>query len=106
MHVFIKIPWLSRVASVSVLAEDNVIAKYDKHKADQTGEKLHEKHLFDNPFDPLVSLFLALGVYLSLELGSFEQLNYCFKMTPMKQMQALSTTAYSYVSCSPSTRML
>ena len=58
--------WLSWVALFCV-GEDNVIAKYDKHKADQTGEKVHEKHLFDNPFDPLVSLFLALGVYLSLK---------------------------------------
>ena len=61
------------------VGEDNVIAKYDKHKADQTGEKVHEKHLFDNPFDPLVLLFLALEVYLSLKSARFETTELLFQ---------------------------
>jgi len=54
------------------VGEDNVIVKYDKHKTDQAGEKVHYKHCYDNPFDAVVSLFLALGVWLSLESSRFE----------------------------------
>ena len=41
--------------------------KYDKTKMDQTGEKTHPKHCFDNPFKGLVSLYTALGVWCCLE---------------------------------------
>lgn len=54
------------------VGEDNIAVKYDKQKADQTGEQLHEKHCYDNPFLPLASLFLALGVWFCLEASHFE----------------------------------
>jgi hypothetical protein len=53
--------------------------KYDKQKGDQSGEKLHEKHCFDNPNKPIVSLFLALGVWFSLEASHFEDTEKLFQ---------------------------
>lgn len=47
--------------------EDCLIVRYDKSKADQTGEKCHDKHFYANPFMPICDIFGALGVYLSLE---------------------------------------
>ena len=41
------------------IVEDNMVPKYDKHKAGQTGEKVHDKHLYDNPFNPLCHFFVA-----------------------------------------------
>ena len=88
LWVFSLLQWHFMACSINIgclglhcfcVGEDNVIAKYDKHKADQTGEKVHEKHLFDNPFDPLVSLFLALEVYLSLKLAHFETTELLFQ---------------------------
>ena len=59
--------------------EDNVRVKYDKNKCDQTGEKVHEKHCYGNPFDPLVSLFLCLGVWFCLESSRFEHTEFLFQ---------------------------
>jgi hypothetical protein len=44
------------------VGEDAIIMRYDKSKADQSREKVSDKHVYANPFDPLVSVFLALGV--------------------------------------------
>ena len=40
---------------------------YDDSKADQTGEKCTEKHIYANPLEPMVCPFLALAVFFSLE---------------------------------------
>jgi hypothetical protein len=48
------------------------MSRYNKSKADQTGEKVSDKHIYNNPFDPLVSVFLALGVWFSLEPARFK----------------------------------
>ena len=40
---------------------------YDKTKSDQAGEKVREKHVYTNPFNPLLCPILALGVWFSLE---------------------------------------
>jgi hypothetical protein len=78
--VFSLLQWgcMARSISIGVLAfhnfrvgEDNIICRYDKHKSDQTGETSHDKHLFANPFDGLVNLFLALGVWFSVEAQQF-----------------------------------
>jgi len=88
LWVFTILQWncMSRSINIGGLAlhcfrpgEDNLTVKYDKSKADQSGEKLHEKHLYDNPFDPLVSVFLALGVWFSLEASRFEQTEALFQ---------------------------
>ena len=47
--------------------------RYNKTKTDQDGEKIRDKHVYVNPFNPLVCPVLALGVWLMLEskrLGS------------------------------------
>ena len=36
------------------------------------GEKVSNKHVYGNPFDPLVSVLLALGFWFSLESVCFE----------------------------------
>ena len=72
---------MARSINIGVLAfhnfrvgEDCIIVRYDKSKGDQTGEKVRDKHiLYDNPFDQLVSVFLALGVWFSLESARFER---------------------------------
>lgn len=74
--VFALLQWnlMARSISVGTLAfhnfrpgEDNIIVKYDNHKADQAGESLHDKHLFANPFDPILDLYLALGVWFAID---------------------------------------
>jgi hypothetical protein len=59
--------------------DNNIKVKYDKTKSDQTGEKVHEKHCYGNPFDPLVSMFLALGVWFCLESSHFEDSEFLFQ---------------------------
>lgn len=61
------------------VGQDYITSKYDKSKADQTGEKCHEKHLYDNPFQPIASTFLSLGVWLSLENSHFEDTELLFQ---------------------------
>jgi hypothetical protein len=61
------------------LGEDNIKVKYDKTKADQTGEKCTPKHLYANPFDPFVCVFLSLGLWFCLESASFEHTTSLFK---------------------------
>jgi hypothetical protein len=74
--VFGLLQWnlMARSISVGTLAfhnfrpgEDNIIVKYDNHKADQAGESLHDKHLFSNPFDPVLDLYLGLAVWLAID---------------------------------------
>ena len=50
------------------IGDDYIKIRYDKTKSDQAGEKVHDKHLYANPFDPLVCPFLALGIWISLEV--------------------------------------
>ena len=47
--------------------DDYIKIRYDKTKADQDGEKIKDKHIYANPFNPLVCPFLALGVWFSLD---------------------------------------
>ena len=47
--------------------DDYIKIRYDKTKADQAGEKVKDKHIYANPFNPLVCSFLALGVWFTLE---------------------------------------
>jgi hypothetical protein len=81
LWVFGLLQWcfMSRSVSISMLAfhnfrvgEDNIIGRYDKHKADQSGESLHDKHIFSNPFDPILDVYLALAVWFALDPGQFE----------------------------------
>jgi hypothetical protein len=47
--------------------DDYIKIRYDKTKADQEGQKVKDKHIYANPFDPLVCSFLSLGVWFCLE---------------------------------------
>lgn len=78
--VFSLLQWncMARSINIGVLAfhnfrcgEDNIVCCYDKTKADQAGEKVHDKHMYANPYDPLVCCHLALGVWLSLNSAQF-----------------------------------
>ena len=47
--------------------DDYIKIRYDKTKADQDGQKIKDKHIYANPYNPLVCPFLALGVWFSLD---------------------------------------
>jgi hypothetical protein len=88
MWVFSLLQWGCMARSISIgvlgfhnfrLGEDNIICRYDKHKSDQTGETAHDKHLFANPFDGLMNLYLALGVWFSVEAAQFANSKDLFK---------------------------
>jgi hypothetical protein len=86
---------MARSINIGVLAlhcfrvgEDNIKVRYDKSKSDQSGEKVSDKHVYDNPFDPLVSVFLALGVWFSLESARFEHTESLFQEDENKENAA------------------
>jgi hypothetical protein len=54
------------------LGEDSVICKYDKTKADQAGEKVADKNIYANPFDPLTCPHLALAIWLWYDSSNLE----------------------------------
>lgn len=60
------------------LEEDSIVGRYDKHKTDQTGDSAHDKHLFSNPFDAILDLYLALGVWFALDTARFGDSEYLF----------------------------
>ena len=73
--VFSILQWncMARSVNIGVLGfhnfrveEDSVVIKYDKSKNDQTGEKAHDKHLYSNVYNPLVSVNLSLGIWCAL----------------------------------------
>jgi len=86
--VFTILQWnfIARSIDIGVLSLRNIrmgvdclICKYDKSKADQTGERCHDKHFYSNPFMPVCDVFGALGVFLSLERDRFSSTDYLFK---------------------------
>jgi hypothetical protein len=86
--VFSIIQWNCMACSINIgglalhgfrVSEDCMVLRYDKLKADQGGEKVSDKHVYDNPFDPLVLVFLALGGWFSLESARFKHNEYLFQ---------------------------
>ena len=53
------------------MGEDSIKIRYDRTKSDQTGEKVNNKNIYGNPFNPLVCPFLALGVWFCLEANRY-----------------------------------
>ena len=53
------------------LGSDSLIFKYDRTKADQGGEKVHDKNVCANPLDPVFCSHFALAVWLALENARF-----------------------------------
>jgi hypothetical protein len=81
LWVFSILQWNCMACSINIgvlalhcfrVGEDAIIVRYDKSMADQTGEKVSDKHVYDNIFYPLVSGFLALGVWFCLESARFQ----------------------------------
>ena len=80
--VFSLLQWncMSRSRNIGDLAyhnfrtdNDYIKIRYDNTKADQSGDNVKDKHVYANPFNPLVCPILALGIWFSLEskrLGS------------------------------------
>ena len=50
------------------LGLDNIVLKYEDSKADKEGKRCSEKHMYDNPYKPEISLNLALAVYFCLNV--------------------------------------
>jgi hypothetical protein len=44
--------------------EDSMVITFPKHKGDQEGQSASPKHVYANPFDPVICPILAHGVYL------------------------------------------
>ena len=57
---------------------DSIVVNYDDTKADKAGENCHNKNLYANPQDPVVCVFLALGIYCAMEQKSLEETNTLF----------------------------
>ena len=57
---------------------DSIMVKYDDTKSDKAGENCTNKNLYANPHDPVVSVFLALGLYCSMEEVSLASRNSLF----------------------------
>jgi hypothetical protein len=69
--------------------EDHIMCCYDDSKANKMGEKCTDKYIYANPLEPKVcSLFLALGVFFSLESLHFSKAEKCFQL--QGQMTAVS----------------
>jgi hypothetical protein len=60
--------------------EDHIVCLYDDTKADQTGQKVTDKHIYANPFEPMVCPFLGLAVFFSLESLHFNETEKFFQL--------------------------
>ena len=81
LWVFGLLQWACMARSVSIgtlafhnfrLGDDNIICRYDRHKTSQSGESVHDKHIFSNPFDAVMDVFLALAIWFALAPLQFE----------------------------------
>ena len=86
--IYLTLLWncLGRSASVDPLGlhnlklgTDSIIVTYDDSKMDNTGERVHPKNCYANPYNPTISTFLALEVYIvCCTLNSLIVLIVCF----------------------------
>ena len=58
--------------------EDHIQILYDSNKMDQTGDKVTMKNIYANPLNPRICTFLALGIYLVMNLLRFTKTEYLF----------------------------
>ena len=59
------------------IGEDCLVIRHDSTKSDKEGERLHKKHVYANPKDPMACPVLALGVWCCVNqdcLGTSETL--------------------------------
>lgn len=97
--VFTILQWnfIARSINIGVLRLHNFrigidcgIVHYDQTKSDQTGMKVSDKHFYSNPFDPVLDIFGALGVWLALERKRFRLNEDIFKNEGTKEKSASS----------------
>jgi hypothetical protein len=79
-----------------IVMEDAIRVKYDKTKADQTGDKVRDKHLYSNPHWPLGSVNLALGVWFCLEVERFQRTSLLFNEEKNQDEAASSKYCYQF----------
>ena len=99
LWVFSLLQWhcMARSVNIGVLClhnfrrrEDAIVCRYDKNKMDQTGERVNDKHIYDNPFDGRLSIFCAIGVWCSLQTGRLSSSEELFKSGNTKEESAAS----------------
>ena len=62
------------------LGPDSLIFKcYDRTKAEQVGEKVHDKNVCANLLDPVLCSHLALAAWSALENARFEETELFFQ---------------------------
>ena len=57
---------------------DSIVITYDDSKMDSTGERVHPKNCYANPYCPSTSMFLALGIYCMLYPEQYESTDCLF----------------------------
>jgi hypothetical protein len=60
------------------LGTDSLIVTYDDSKTDNTGERVHPKNIYANPYNPFISPFLALAVWCALSPDQFNRTDALF----------------------------
>ena len=60
------------------LGTDSIVITYDDSKMDSSGERVHPKNCYANPYCPSISMFLALGVYFMLYPEQYESTDCLF----------------------------
>jgi hypothetical protein len=60
------------------MGTDGMKIEYEFTKSDQSGEKVKGKNIYANPLDPHQCLFTGMGIFLSLNRGSFDNSHHFF----------------------------
>jgi hypothetical protein len=60
------------------MGTDGMKVTYEFTKSDQSGEKVKGKNIYANPFDPKQCVFTGIGIFLSLNQGSFHKTHHFF----------------------------
>jgi hypothetical protein len=104
LWVFSILQWncMARSINIGVLALHCFrVGKYcmavrsDKSKVDQSGEKVSNKHVYDNPFDPLFWFLMPSGFGSLLNPLVLNIRSLCFKGTKTKTMLLHNATVHS-----------
>ena len=68
--------------------DDYLKVLYDKTKCDQTGQKVTDKNLYSNPYNPNADLYLALGIWFFFQRSNFKEDGLLFGKTKLKERNA------------------
>ena len=98
--VFSLLMWncMSRSINIGVLAlpnfnvfNDCIKINHFTTKTEKAGTKINLKHCYCNSTNPIVNLFLALGIYFTLNQLCFQTTSYLFKSDDTKDKIANNT---------------